>query len=208
MRRGLFESDKLVISTLLTLKVMIAENDLNPRMGAALVKQVTSDDMEIPESLLEIMDEKTFRGAAGLEMTFPKLFGGFSEILSDMQDDYAKWLNLEQPETKPIPGYKDAMNFCKLLLLKLLRPDRLVTALKHFVGTQLGEDYVTQRPFDMMKAFSESDSRSPIFFALFPGVDPTTWVEELAKSWVIHLKREILSIFPWAKDKNLLQVLR
>ena len=58
MRRGLFESDKLVISTLLTLKVMIAENDLNPRMGAALVKQVTSDDMEIPESLLEIMDNK------------------------------------------------------------------------------------------------------------------------------------------------------
>ena len=77
MRRGLFESDKLVISTLLTLKVMIAENDLNPRMGAALVKQVTSDDMEIPESLLEIIDEKTFKGVAGLENTFPKIFSGF-----------------------------------------------------------------------------------------------------------------------------------
>ena len=59
-----------------------------------------------------------------------------------------------------------------------------------------------------MKAFSESDSRSPIFFALFPGVDQPHGSRELAKSWVIHLKREILSIFPWAKDKNLLQVLR
>ena len=68
-----------------------------------------------------------------------------------------------------------------MLLLKLLRPDRLVTALKQFVGMQLGEDYITQRPFDMMKAFSESDSRSPIFFALFPGVDPTTWVEGIGE---------------------------
>ena len=43
-----------------------------------------------------------------------------------------------------------------------------------------------------LKAFSESDSRSPIFFALFPG-DPTTWVEGIG-GWVIHLKRKFINI--------------
>jgi dynein heavy chain len=179
MRRGLFESDKLVISTLLTLKVMIAENNLNPRRAAALVRQVENEDMEIPESLLEIIDTKTWKKVAGLEMNFAQTFTGFGEIMGDMQDEYSKWLNLEQPENKAVPGYKDIDAFNKLLILKALRPDRLVSALRTFVGEQLGENYVTQMPFDMMQAFSESDSRSPIFFALFPGVDPTTWVEDI-----------------------------
>lgn len=41
--------------------------------------------------------------------------------------------------------------------------------------------YVVQMPFDMAATFSESSTTTPVFFVLFPGVDPTVWVEELGK---------------------------
>ena len=179
MRRGLFESDKLVIALLLTLKILVADNVLPVRQAAALVRQVKETEVDIPEVLLEFIDEKMWFKVAGLESNFPGLFGGFGEIFTDMSDEYMKWLDLEQPEKNAIPGYKDIDEFARLLIVKALRPDRLVTLLRDFVGNQLGEDYVYQKPFDMMQAFKESDNRSPIFFALFPGVDPTNWVEDI-----------------------------
>jgi dynein heavy chain len=41
--------------------------------------------------------------------------------------------------------------------------------------------YVVQMPFDMAATFAESSTTTPVFFVLFPGVDPTVWVEDLGK---------------------------
>lgn len=38
---------------------------------------------------------------------------------------------------------------------------------------------MVQEPFDIQMMFSDSTSQTPIFFVLFPGVDPTTAVEKL-----------------------------
>ena len=45
----------------------------------------------------------------------------------------------------------------------------------------MGEDYVTEPPFDIEGTWRETSCSTPIFFVLFPGVDPTLWVEALGK---------------------------
>lgn len=60
-----------------------------------------------------------------------------------------------------------------------MRPDRVTFALRHFVSATLGEQYVYMPPFDMRKTYEQSCKSTPIFFVLFPGVDPTPWVEDL-----------------------------
>jgi dynein heavy chain len=37
----------------------------------------------------------------------------------------------------------------------------------------MGEEYVEQPPFNIFETFDETDKKTPIFFVLFPGVDPT-----------------------------------
>ena len=45
------------------------------------------------------------------------------------------------------------------------------------MSEELGEVYVVQPPFRMSSTYAESSPATPIFFTLFPGVDPTSWVE-------------------------------
>ena len=70
-------------------------------------------------------------------------------------------------------AFKDITAFHKLLLLRSLRPDRLLSALTMFIIEQMGEVYTEQAPFDMNETYIESNNATPIFFVLFPGVDPT-----------------------------------
>lgn len=43
----------------------------------------------------------------------------------------------------------------------------------------MGEEYVEQPAFDMASTYVEMNTRTPIFFVLFPGVDPTGDVERI-----------------------------
>jgi len=84
-------------------------------------------------------------------------------------------------------AFKDITAFHKLLLLRSLRPDRLLSALTLFIVEQMGEVYTEQAPFDMTETYNESNNSTPIFFVLFPGVDPTPQVENIAKEYDISI---------------------
>ena len=49
------------------------------------------------------------------------------------------------------------------------------------MSEELGEVYVVQPPFRMSSTYAESSPATPIFFTLFPGVDPTSWVEAIGE---------------------------
>ena len=66
-----------------------------------------------------------------------------------------------------------------MLVLRALRPDRLLDALAEYVSEVMGDEYVSEPPFDMEGTWRETSKGTPIFFVLFPGVDPTQWVEDL-----------------------------
>lgn len=53
-------------------------------------------------------------------------------------------------------------------------PFRLLRVCFGFVA-----EYVDEQPFSMQAAFAETSPSTPVMFVLFPGVDPTVWVEEL-----------------------------
>lgn len=69
-----------------------------------------------------------------------------------------------------------------MLLLRAMRPDRLSGALTVFVIENLGERYIEQEPFDIFECYKEMLPGVPVFFVLFPGVDPTPEVERIGKT--------------------------
>ena len=98
-------------------------------------------------------------------------------------DEWSVWFDSEKAETAKLPGEyeKKLTPFDRIILLRAMRPDRLLTSLRLFIGNAMGKDYISQKPFDMKATYAETSNKTPIFFVLFAGIDPTPWVEELGK---------------------------
>merc|ERR1711881_477569 len=69
----------------------------------------------------------------------------------------------------------------KLLMFRVLRPDRMSDALATFTGAEMGAKYVTSRPCNIPVAYKDANPGVPIFFILSPGVDPVKGVESLGQ---------------------------
>lgn len=101
---------------------------------------------------------------------------------------WKKWYQEERVEVAELPkAYKELSDFHRLLLLRAMRPDRVTSALTNYVSKMMGEKYVEQPPFNVFEAFNETDKKTPLFFVLFPGVDPTPDVERVAAKYNISL---------------------
>ena len=96
---------------------------------------------------------------------------------------WRKWYMDEKAESVELPrAFKDCSLFHRLLLLRAMRPDRLSGALTQFVSDNLGEQFIEQTPFDVFTTYAEMTPATPVFFVLFPGVDPTPDVERVGKA--------------------------
>jgi dynein heavy chain len=82
-----------------------------------------------------------------------------------------------------MPGdFKTLNDVQRLLLIRILRPDRLPVALTEYIKKSLGDEFVNQAPFSMATTYGYTNAQSPMLFVLYPGVDPTSWVEDFGKS--------------------------
>ena len=96
---------------------------------------------------------------------------------------WRKWYAEEKAEIAELPRqYKEISLFHRLLILRAMRPDRLSGALTQFVIENLGELFIEQTPFDVFTTYAEMTPATPVFFVLFPGVDPTPDVERVGKA--------------------------
>ena len=116
----------------------------------------------------------------------------FKPLVEDLEhnsDGWSEWLDLPQPEEVgtlpggggPIVGdwERNLSSMQRLLLLRAMRPDRVTTAMAMFISATLGAKYIEQPPFSMRDTFDDSSAPTPLFFVLFPGVDPGADIEKL-----------------------------
>ena len=146
---------------------------------AALVLPGVSKDPGGKGSLSEWLPDSLWGKCKGLEEGLPVHFKDFGDNLQNDCDEWREWFDSTKPEESKMPGkYADINDFQRLLILRALRGDRLNSAVRGYIVRSLGESFVEQAPFDMESTYQESSPATPIFFTLFPGVDPTSWVEQ------------------------------
>uniref|UniRef100_UPI00398EE57F dynein axonemal heavy chain 6-like isoform X2 n=1 Tax=Pristiophorus japonicus TaxID=55135 RepID=UPI00398EE57F len=71
--------------------------------------------------------------------------------------------------------------FQKLILIKILRPECLIAAVREFVAEQLGPDFLPSPAVNLMDAFDEIDTFTPLIFLLSSGTEAVTQVLRFAK---------------------------
>jgi dynein heavy chain len=180
IRRGLFERDKLTVSTQLTLKIMNTTGRLDTEDMNYLVDAGISLDAGNMGPLHEWLPENLWPKVKYLEGL--KVFNGLGDIMQSDSDDWQEWFDNEHAENAKIPGdLVDLAPFHQLILLRAMRPDRLPNALGRWISNEMAPEYVQQAPFDMPATYEETNPQTPVFFVLFAGVDPTPWVEDIGK---------------------------
>jgi dynein heavy chain len=58
------------------------------------------------------------------------------------------------------------------VILRCIRPDKLVPAISKFVVKNLGEEFVQPPAFELPLIYKDSSSTTPLIFVLSPGSDP------------------------------------
>lgn len=58
------------------------------------------------------------------------------------------------------------------MVLRTIRPDKLLIAVSDFVSQQIGNKFIMPPPFDIAKSFEESSCLCPLIFILSTGTDP------------------------------------
>jgi dynein heavy chain len=181
IRRGLFERDKLTVATLLTVRVLMTAEQLDPVEVEVLLEGRSAPEPGNMGPLSEWMPELIWPKVKNLEKL--KFFNGLGDMMQADSDDWLGYFDNEHCESAKVPGdLKDISIFHKILLLRALRPDRIASLLTEWIAQEMGQAYVQQPALDMAATYAETDSVTPVFFCLFAGVDPTPWVEEIGKA--------------------------
>merc|ERR1711871_1064417 len=148
-------------------------------MGAMLISGKQKDTgAAMSQILAEWLPESAWLGLQALKEL--KAFEKLAEDMDSSPEMWQRWYNLEKPEVVDMPKeYKSLDDWKKILVLRVVRPDRVTPAMSQFIKDRMGTRYIDEEAFNMRSCFDESSPSTPIFFVLFPGVDPTPAVEAL-----------------------------
>ncbi|XP_034174982.2 dynein heavy chain at 36C [Osmia lignaria lignaria] len=168
--RSLFEKDKLLFSVLLSVNLLNKQGAISmPQWmflltgGVGLENPFANPTQWLPsKSWDELCRLSSVSGFEGFKDTFTKNISAWKVVFDHME-----------PHTLPFPvPYENLIPFERMLVLRCIRPDKVVPAAQQFVQEQLGKQYIESPPFDLVSSFSDSYSCIPLIFVLTPGADP------------------------------------
>ena len=73
-----------------------------------------------------------------------------------------------------MPGFwqKKLDEFQKLVVLKAIRPDKLIPAVQNWISNKIGKQFIIPPTFDLSKCYKDSTTLTPLIFVLSAGSDP------------------------------------
>lgn len=126
------------------------------------------------------ISEEAWDNLSSLEQL--QAFKGLASSLDSAAADWELWFRQAEPEAAELPRDWEAKcnELQRLLLIRSLRPDRVIFAATTYVANAIGRQYVEPPVLDLAQALADSSPLTPLIFVLSPGVDPTDQLRKLA----------------------------
>jgi len=185
--RSLFEKDKILLSMQMTAKL---SDKVNPEEYSFFLRGVGTVDrtQQPPNPAPEWLSQSAWDAINTLDK-IPK-FDGLVGSFMNSTKEWRRWYMSEAPESEVLPGeWSNRFDtpLRMMILLKAMRPDRVMLACREFVEKGLGDKFVNPPEVNFEKIYEDSKPSTPIVVILSPGVDPYPQVEALAQRLKIPL---------------------
>lgn len=112
------------------------------------------------------------------EVTRARLLKGLDELQNSFETNISGWkkfYDLANPQDKPFPVPYDNLHdesMERLVILRCVRPDKLVPAIRMYIISRMGQSFVEPPPFDLQNSYDDSSNTTPLVFVLSPGKYP------------------------------------
>lgn len=182
--RSLLEKDKLLFSFLMTIKLMQEERKT---VTSAEVRFFTvggtaiESEFERPEG--EWSTDRQWSCICQLADTLDP----FKNLQMHMMKHPMEWKKLLESNNPHLEeevewpkDYQGLNKFQKLIIIRILRTEKVVPAIQQLVIHELGQEFVEIPPFNLEITYNDSTQFTPLIFILSSGADPRTEIESLA----------------------------
>ncbi|EDO37961.1 predicted protein [Nematostella vectensis] len=178
--RSLFEKDKLLFSFVLCANILKSKSELDMTEfmffltgGIGLENKLENPD---PSWLSDRSWDEICR------MCDLSGFKDFRKSFSNTTHEWRKIYDSKEPHRAPLPSpwSEQLTDFQKMIVIRCLRPDKVVPLVTNFVEDKLGKKFIQPPPFDLAKSYVDSNACAPLLFILSPGADPMAGLMKFA----------------------------
>ncbi|KAG2451278.1 hypothetical protein HYH02_003884 [Chlamydomonas schloesseri] len=177
--RSLFEKDKLLFAFLLCTRILETKGRVDMDEYMFLLTGGLGAADHRPNPAPEWLVERGWRELCRLDKL--PTFMGIADAFADDPEAWRPLYDGMEPHRVTLPGLYNSLDaFRKLLIVRCIRPDKVVPAVQDFVDANLGKKYVEPPPFDLAACYADSAPTTPLIFVLSPGSDPTAALLQFA----------------------------
>ncbi|KAM4676017.1 dynein axonemal heavy chain 3-like [Discoglossus pictus] len=183
---SLFEKHKLLFSFLLCVGLQKNRGFVNNEEWHFLLTGGIA--LEIPRPNPDPIWLKDKSWGEILRLSTLPIFTGLSDHFCSNLTEWKRIYDSSHPNEMELPyPWEDILtSFQKLLVIRCIRPDKVISAVQQFITEKLGSKYIDPPPFDLQRSYMDSASSTPLIFVLSPGADPLELLMKFAEEQEIH----------------------
>eukprot|EP00794_Sanderia_malayensis_P008808 gene8808-9750_t len=177
--RSLFEKDKLLFSFLLTINIMKGRNEIDDQTWRFLLTGGVALGNPYPNPCPEWLNEKSWSEIVRAT-DLPNLKG----LKDDLKNPgWRVFYDSATPNSAKMPQPWDLKlrGLDRMVVLRCLRPDKVVPAVQDFIVNQMGRTYIEPPTFNLSLSFADATNVTPLIFILSPGADPMAALTKFAE---------------------------
>ncbi|XP_072152186.1 dynein axonemal heavy chain 3 isoform X4 [Bemisia tabaci] len=177
--RSIFERDKLVFAFSLVLGILRSNGKVNEELLKFVLMGGVASQIQTVNPVSSWLSHKAWS-----DVLSASELPGMQELKSTIEsrpEDWKAFYDSSESEKSSIPvPFQNIQEIGLLVILRCLRPDRIVAAVEMLIAKELGEEFVQSRVYTLSDSFKDSNCCSPMIFILSRGFDPMEQILKFA----------------------------